>query len=77
MWTSPNRDKYMYFSAVLKNNCEHNSNVASNYLLLAFREANVLLINRRLEHCLFPTLRVWEGTGGQAETSDKVNDLLI
>lgn len=58
MWASPNRDKYMHFSAVLKNNCEQNSNVTSNYLLLELGEANVLLINRWLEHYLFPAIRV-------------------
>jgi hypothetical protein len=45
--TSQNRDKHMHFSVVLRNNCEHNSNVTSNYLLLALGEANVLLIASR------------------------------
>lgn len=67
----------MHFSEVLTNNCENNSNVTSIYLPLVLGEANVLLINRRLEDYLFPTIRVWEGRGGQAETSDKRNDLLI
>lgn len=67
----------MHFSAVLRNNCEHNSNATSNYLLLALGEANVLLINRRLTHYLFSTISVWKGRGGQAETSDKRNDLPI
>lgn len=75
IWASQNRDKYMHFSEVLKNNCEHNSNVTSNYLLLELGEANVLLINR-LEYYLFPTRRVWEGRGGQTETS-KRNDLPV
>lgn len=77
MWASPNRDKYMHFSAAPKNNCECNSNVTSNCLLLALGEANVLLINGQLEHYLFPTLWVWEGRRGPAETSDERNDSVI
>lgn len=55
----------MHFSAALKNNWERNSNVTSNYLLLVLEEANVLLINRRLEHYLFPTISL----GGQGRPS--------
>lgn len=76
IWASQNRDKYLHFSEVLKNSREHNSNVTSNYLLLELGEANVLLINR-LEYYLFLTGRVWEGRGGQAETSNKRNDLPV
>lgn len=48
----------MHFLAVLKNNCEHNSNATSNYLLLEVGEANVSLVNKQLEHYLFPTIRL-------------------
>lgn len=65
IWASRNRDKYMHFSAALKNNWEHNSNVTSNYSLLVLEEANVLLINRQLEHYLFPSISL----GGQGRPS--------
>lgn len=48
----------MHFSEVLRNSGEHNSTVTSNYLLLVLGEANVLLINKQLEHYLFLNIRI-------------------
>lgn len=67
----------MHFLVGLKNNCEHNGNATSNYLLLEVGEANVLLINRQLEHYLFPTIRVWEGREAKPKNLHKRKDLPI
>ena len=66
MWASPNRDKYMHFSAALKNNCECNSNVTSNYLLLALRGGKCF-INKRAVRALF--VPNYMSLGGQERPS--------